>query len=109
MDKKQLVEEQKRQRIGFVFVNKQGATFKVIEYINTRHVLVEAQDKFAFQKWTTWSNISKLNVKNPFHPDVFGVGITGNQMQIFENGKISKEYNTWHHMLRRCFDGKPLL
>lgn len=106
MDRKQLTEEQKKQRIGYIFINKQGSTFKVIEYINTRNVLVEAQDKFKFKKWTTWSNISTLNVKNPYHPDVFGAGITGNQIPIIENGKPTKEYNTWHHMLRRCFDEK---
>lgn len=106
MDSKQLTEEQRNQRLGFIFTNKQGSVFKVIKYIDTRHVLVEAQDKYAFKKWTNWSNIMKLDIKNPFYPDVFGVGITGNQLPIFEDGKISKEYNTWHHMLRRCFDEK---
>lgn len=106
MNKKQSTEEQRQQRIGFTFVNKQGSAFKVIEYIDTRHVLVEAQDKFTFQKWTTWSNIKKLNIKNPFYPDVFGVGITSNQIPLFENDRISKEYNTWYYMLRRCFDEK---
>lgn len=54
-----------------------------------------------------YTNISKGNVKSPNHPNVCGVGYMGQgKWRSKENGKNTKEYVTWLHMLRRCYSKK---
>lgn len=59
-----------------VFENAYG-TFKVINYVNSRNVLIEWQDSYKHQVWTTASNIYNGHNKNPYFPLVFGIGFIG--------------------------------
>jgi len=34
---------------------------------------------------------------------IFGVGVNDSSHPIFSNGKVSKTYEIWHSMLRRCY------
>lgn len=44
-------------------------------------------------------------IRNPYGPSVFGVGITGNKYPTYDkdNGKANKEYSLWYSVLRRSF------
>lgn len=51
-----------------------------------------------------FTNISKGNVKSPNHPSVCGVGFMGQgKWKSKINGKTTKEYSTWLHMMTRCY------
>lgn len=52
--------------------------------------------------------IKKGNVKNPFHPSVFGVGYLGNCPDIFPLNK-NKNYTAWKHMIERGYSSKKKL
>jgi len=51
-----------------------------------------------------FTNIKNGNVKSPNSPNVYGVGYMGQgDWSSKNNGKTTKEYSTWIHMIRRCY------
>jgi len=54
-----------------------------------------------------FSNIKKGFIKNPNHPNVYGIGFTGQgEHKTSINGKTTKEYKLWHSMFERCYSLK---
>lgn len=84
--------------------NNQGCLMKVVEYNNTCNIVVEFQDEYKARVHTDYRFFLLGEVRNPYHPQVFGVGIVGNNHPTKINGKNTKEYVLWCGMLRRCFD-----
>lgn len=87
-------------------LNNQGYLMKIVEYIDFNNITVEFQDEHKAKIHTNYKHFLSGQVKNPYHPTIFNVGILGDKLPAKENGKITKEYNTWSSMLRRCFDEK---
>ena len=77
---------------------------KIVQYNNGNDIVVEFQDEYKYKIHTTYQAFYKGNVKNPYYPSVYGVGVVGDKYPISKNGKLIKEYDTWKCMLRRCFD-----
>ena len=79
---------------------------KIIEYNNCDDIIVEFQDEYRAKVKTQYGHFKSGEIKNPYYKSVFGVGMVGNKYPKSINNKITKEYNTWNGMLRRCFDVK---
>ena len=79
---------------------------KIIECPKTSHIVVEFQDEYKTKAYTNYSNFLSGSIKNPYYPSVYGVGITGAKYPRSINKKMTKEYDTWIHMLQRCYDEK---
>ena len=94
----------KNERLGEEKLNNQGSFMKIIEYRNSRNIIVEFQDKYKAKVQTNYANFIKGLVKNPYFPTVCNVGINGSKYTMCINGKPIKEYNIWLHMIGRCFD-----
>lgn len=46
-------------------------------------------------------------IKCPYERKTYGIGYIGEgKYKTKENGKLTKCYNTWHDMLKRCYDEK---
>ena len=46
-------------------------------------------------------------MRNPYEPNVYGVGYIGEGIYRSKiNGKPTKEYNTWHSMMDRCYNSR---
>ena len=86
--------------------NNQGSLMKIVEYISNNNIIVEFQDEYKFRVNSIYGNFKSGSIKNPFHPSIYGVGITGNKYPRSINCKMTKEYDTWIHILQRCFDEK---
>ena len=86
--------------------NNQGCLMKIIEYNKASDIVVEFQDEHRFKTNTTYGNFARGCVRNPYYPTVYGVGITGNKYPAKTNGLQTREYRTWLHMLRRCFNNR---
>ena len=86
--------------------NNQGSLMKIIEYIDNNNIVVEFQDDYKFRVNSIYANFKKGSIKNPFYPSVYGVGITGNKYPRSIDCKMTKEYDTWIHILQRCFNDK---
>lgn len=93
-------------RIGTKHTNNQGYALKVVNYLDADHVTVEFQDEYKAKVKTQWEAIINGTVKNPYHPDVCGVGITGNKYSTSSNTLDGNIYGKWKAMIRRCFDNK---
>ena len=76
---------------------------KIVVYSNASNIIVEFQDEHKTRVHTTYQHFSLGEVKNPYYPSVYNVGITGVKYQLKNNGKTIKEYQAWKHMLCRCF------
>lgn len=80
---------------------------KIIEYNSNRNIIVEFQDEFKYKKHTTYDSFKNGEVKNPYFPNVYGVGIVGDKYEVkSKRNKATKEYEAWRGMIRRCFDKK---
>ena len=94
-------------RTGEIGYNNFGSKMIIKEYRNKRDVDV----CFPEYDWTfehaEYKNFKKGGIKCPYEPRTCGVGYLGEgKYKTRENGKNKKEFNIWHHMLRRCYDPK---
>lgn len=93
-------------RFGEERLNNQNCLMKIIEYNKYIDIIVEFQDEYKSKVHTTYGNFIKGNVKNPYYPSVYGVGIVGVKYPTKINSKMTKEYMAWNNMLKRCFNEK---
>ena len=78
---------------------------KIVEYKDTRHIIVEFQDKHKEKIHTSYQHFEKGKVKNPYDREVYGVGYLGvGKYKSIENGKHTRVYEIWRGMLKRCYD-----
>ena len=83
--------------------NNQGCLMKIIEYNKASDIVVEFQDEHKYKVRTIYGNFKSGSIRNPYHPSIYGFGITGCKYPTKENGVSTKEYNAWIDMLKRCF------
>ena len=88
--------------VGKVCKSKSSGDFKILKYIDTANVEIQFL-KTGFETVAQLGHIRNGNVKDPYSPSVFGVGVSGTKYPVKINGVITKEYDLWHSMLRRCY------
>ena len=93
-------------RLGEERDNYQECLMRIIEYNGARNIVVEFQDMYMAKVHTSYQWFKEGRVKNPYIPSVYNVGITGNKYPTRLDGKQTKEYKTWIHLLERCFNDK---
>lgn len=98
--------QMKNNRLGEENFNNQGNLMRIVSYNSYADVVVEFQDEYKAKIHTSYYMFSIGNVRNPYHPNVYGVGAIGNKYKIRKDGKQIKEYEAWHSMLCRSFDEK---
>lgn len=94
------------ERLGEERQNNQGCLMKIVEYDNALDIVVEFQDEYKTRIKTRYSDFVKGDVKNPYYPIVYNVGILGVKYPATINGVATKEYNAWHGIIERCFSNK---
>lgn len=85
-------------------VNYQGCAMTVVEYNKAIDINVEFQDEYKARVHTDYRCFKKGKVKNPYYPEVYGVGMIGNKYTTGAHSRHIKEYNAWIHMLERCYN-----
>ena len=88
--------------VGKVYKSKSSGDFKVVKYNDSKNVEIRFL-KTGFETSATLGNIRKGEVKDPYSPSVYGVGITGTKYPPKINGVNTKEYELWTGMLKRCY------
>lgn len=96
----------KEKRLYEEKLNNQGCLMKIVEYNDASNIVVEFQDKYRFKTNTIYGNFKSGSIKNPYYPSVYDIGITGIKYPRSKNCKITREYDTWIHMLQRSIDNK---
>ena len=90
--------------VGKVCKSKSSGDFKVLKYNNAKDVEIRFL-KTGYEATVGLGHIKIGNVKDPYAPSVHGVGVTGTKYLITVDDVITKEYDLWHNMLQRCYNG----
>ena len=94
-------------RIGEEGCNKFGSKMIIKEYRNNRDIDVYFPEYNWTFKHAQYQSFKKGKIKCPYEPRTFGIGYLGEgKYKVWENGKITDEYDIWHSMLRRCYNPK---
>ena len=88
--------------VGKILKSKNSGDFKVLKYNDARDVEIQFVNT-GFEKSVQLVQVKSGNVKDPYLPSVYGVGIVGTKYPISEGGVLTKEYKPWQSMLRRCY------
>ena len=90
--------------VGKVCKSKSSGDFKILKYNDTANVEIRFL-KTGYEMVTQLGNIKSGKVKDPYAPSVCGVGVVGTKYPSMINGVQTKEYDLWHNMLQRCYNG----
>ena len=88
--------------VGKVCKSKSSGDFKILKYNDTTNVEILFL-KTGYETAVELGNIKKGDVKDPYSPSVYGVGILGTKYPSAVNGVKTKEYKLWQSMLERCY------
>ena len=94
-------------RTGEESYNGFGSKMIIKEYRNIRDIDVYFPEYDWTFKHARYDHFKNRNIKCPYEPRTYGHGYLGEgKYEVKENGKITKEYNIYHDMLKRCYDPK---
>ncbi len=88
--------------VGKVCVSKSSGDFKILKYNDTANVEIQFL-KTGYETVARLGDIRNGEIKDPYIPSVYGVGILGTKYSPSINGVKTKEYMLWHSMLKRCY------
>lgn len=96
----------KLERVGEKWTTIRCGDIIIIAYNNAKDCDIKFQDNTVLKK-ITYGNIKKGSVTNPNSLTAYGVGFIGQGKYTSKaNKKITKPYDTWIGMLRRCYSEK---
>ncbi len=101
-----MMQSKKEIRLGKQKLNYQKCLMEIIEYNDANDIIVEFQDKYKVRVHAAYREFKNGNIKNPYYPSVFGVGMLGVKYITKVNGENTKEYLIWRKILGRCYDEK---
>ena len=94
-------------RTGEENINSFGSEMMIIKYRNAKDIDVYFPEYDWIAKNRIYGNFKKGKISCPYEKNVYKVGYLGEgDYKVKENGKITRYYETWHGMLRRCYDEK---
>ena len=94
-------------RTGEVNYNKFGSKMEIIEYRMNRDIDVYFPEYNWITKNSAYKEFKNGSIICPYEKRYFGVGYLGEgKYKTRENGKSTKCYYTWIHMLERCYSEK---
>ena len=88
--------------VGKVCKSNLSGDFKILKYNNSENVEVQFTNT-GFEKSVQLVQVKSGSVKDRYLPSVYGVGILGTKYPHSVNGRTTKEYKLWCHMLERCY------
>ena len=83
--------------------NNKGCLMKIVEDNGYSDIVVEFQDDYKARVKTQYCNFKSGSIRNPYYPNIYGVGMTGNKYPTAIKRDPIKEYLTWHNIIQRCF------
>ena len=94
-----------KERLGETVVQRCGEVAVIVEYVNSQDITIQFKTTNELVK-TEYGAFIKGNVKSHFTASVYGVGITGLELTVDENGGVLDSYKCWKAMLSRCYSAK---
>lgn len=94
-----------KERLGETVIQNCGEIAFIVEYVNSQDITIQFKTSGELVK-TDYGTFVRGSVKSHFTPTVFGVGITGTEVTVDEDGERLDSYVCWNHMLQRCYSTK---
>ena len=88
--------------VGKVCKSTSSGDFKILKYNNVRNVEIQFINT-GYRKVAEMKEVRNGEIKDPYVPSVFGVGILGTKYSSKVDGVRTKEYGLWVRMLERCY------
>ena len=88
--------------VGKVYKSKLSGDFKIVKYNDSENVEIQFINT-GFETSAQLGVIRNGNVKDPHSPSVYGIGVLGTKYPSKINGVLTKEYDLWCSMLKRCY------
>lgn len=94
-------------RIGERNYNNFGSEMVIVNYNGCMDIDVYFPEFDWIFKHAKYNNFKKGEIKCPYERRFYNVGYIGEgDYKVSENRKSTRVYNTWRHMLQRCYDEK---
>ena len=94
-----------KERLGETVIQNCGEAALIVQYVNSMDITIQFKTTGELVK-TRYDKFVGGNVKSHFTPSVYGVGTTGLEPTVDENGKMLNSYKCWKGMLERCYSAK---
>lgn len=90
--------------IGDRFINNFGTTAVVIQYYESKKVLVQFEDEYKHRQIFNGRDLKVGAFKNPYDRTTFGVGFCGvGEFKQTVEGVKTPAFSKWDSMMRRCY------
>ena len=90
---------------GTAYQSKNSGCFTITSYLDSYNIGIKFINT-GYEMFTHLGCIKNGNVKDPYSPSVYSIGIVGTKYPSTINGVLTKEYDLWQNMLRRCYSDK---
>ncbi len=88
--------------VGKVCKSLNSGDFKIVKYNDAHNVEIRFINT-GYEMVARLNHIKSGEVKDPYLPSVYGVGVIGDKYPSKVNGVKTKEYVLWQSMLQRCY------
>ena len=88
--------------VGKVCKSLNSGDFKILKYNDSANVEIQFLNT-GYEMVARLNHIRSGEVKDPYLPSVFGIGVLGTKYPSTINGVQIKEYKLWKNMLERCY------
>ena len=89
--------------VGKILKSKNSGDFKIVKYNDSGNVEIQFTNT-GYETVARLGSIRNGEIKDPYLPSVFGVGMLGTKYPSKVNGVETKEYMLWKDMLKRCYN-----
>ena len=90
--------------INSTYKTNEGYVVQIIDYIDTKNVLIKFVEIPDLQVWSSLQNIKNGQIKNPYHKTIFNKGYYGvGKYTARKNNIKTEEYVKWYSMFVRCY------
>ena len=94
-------------KIGDLFPTNEGGVVRVVSIVNNRTIGIKHNDVYGHEAVVELASLNLGEIKNPYHPSVFGVGYLGVGLyRASIDRKHTQEHIIWRLMLERCYSEK---
>ena len=88
--------------VGKICKSLNSGDFKILKYNNARSVEIQFL-KTGYEAIVELVQVKRGNIKDPYYPSVYSIGIVGTKYPISDGEVLTKEYMLWCSMLQRCY------
>ena len=88
-----------------VYHSKNSGCFTITSYLDSYNIGVKFVNT-SFEMFTHLGCVKNGNIKDPYSPSVYSIGIVGTKYPSTINGVLTKEYDLWQNMLKRCYSDR---